>query len=45
MFGLDYHLPAMNNPTNFTKHQANPKVGPTIANIMSKVNGGSQITS
>uniref|UniRef100_A0A804P5Q6 STI1 domain-containing protein n=2 Tax=Zea mays TaxID=4577 RepID=A0A804P5Q6_MAIZE len=29
----------MNNPANFAKHQANPKVGPIIAKMMAKFNG------
>lgn len=31
----------MNNPANFARHQANPKVGPIIAKMMAKF-GGSQ---
>uniref|UniRef100_A0A0D9VB05 STI1 domain-containing protein n=1 Tax=Leersia perrieri TaxID=77586 RepID=A0A0D9VB05_9ORYZ len=29
----------MNNPANFARHQANPKVGPIIAKMMAKFNG------
>lgn len=32
-------IPVMNNPANFAKHQANPKVGPIIAKMMGKFSG------
>jgi len=30
----------MKNPANLAKHQANPKVAPVIAKMMSKFGGG-----
>lgn len=30
----------MKNPANFAKHQSNPKVGPVIAKMMTKLGGG-----
>jgi hypothetical protein len=41
-----FHLSAvMSNPTNFPKYQANLKVGVIIAEMMEKVNRGSQKSS